>query len=125
MNTLFLIGPGGVGKSTVGALLAQAMSYRLIDLDSEFCEQVLNIRQYIQRDGYERYVRENAALCSRLLAENPHEKTSGGALLGISCEASDIKKIKDLEDENRRLKQMFADLSLENRALKDVIEKKL
>ena len=40
-------------------------------------------------------------------------------------EASDIKKIKDLEDESRRLKQMFADLSLENRVLKDVIEKKL
>ena len=40
-------------------------------------------------------------------------------------EAADIKKIKDLEDENRRLKQMFADLSLECRALKDVIEKKL
>lgn len=40
-------------------------------------------------------------------------------------ETSDIKKIKDLEDENRRLKQMFADLSLEFRALKDVIEKKL
>lgn len=39
-------------------------------------------------------------------------------------EASDINKIKDLEDENRRLKQMFADISLENRALKDVIEKK-
>lgn len=40
-------------------------------------------------------------------------------------EASEIKKIKDLEDENRRLKQMFVDLSLENRALKDVIEKNL
>ena len=40
-------------------------------------------------------------------------------------EASDIKKIKDLEDENRRLKQMFVDLSMENRALKDVIEKNL
>lgn len=38
-------------------------------------------------------------------------------------EASDIKKLKDLEEENRRLKQMFADLSLECRALKDVIEK--
>ena len=40
-------------------------------------------------------------------------------------EASDIKKLKDLQDENRRLKQMYADLSLENLALKDVIEKKL
>ena len=40
-------------------------------------------------------------------------------------EASDIKRLKELEEENRRLKQMFADLSLENAALKDVIEKKL
>lgn len=40
-------------------------------------------------------------------------------------EASDIKRLKALEEENRKLKQMFADLSLENRALKDVIEKKL
>jgi putative transposase len=39
-------------------------------------------------------------------------------------EASDIKRLKDLAQENRRLKQMYADLSLENRALKDVIEKK-
>jgi len=40
-------------------------------------------------------------------------------------EAADIKRLKDLEDENRRLKSMFADLSLENRALKGIIEKKL
>ena len=40
-------------------------------------------------------------------------------------EAADIRRLKELEDENRRLKQMFADLSLENIALKDVIEKKL
>lgn len=40
-------------------------------------------------------------------------------------EASDIKKNKELEDENRSLKKMFADLSLENRVLKDVFEKKL
>jgi putative transposase len=38
-------------------------------------------------------------------------------------EASSIKKMEDLEDENRRLEQMFADLSLEYRALKDVIKK--
>ena len=40
-------------------------------------------------------------------------------------EASDVKRLKDLEDENRRLKAMFAELSLEHRILKDIIEKKL
>ncbi|PJE79340.1 hypothetical protein CI610_01692 [invertebrate metagenome] len=40
-------------------------------------------------------------------------------------DASDIKRLKDLEEENRRLKQMFADLSLDHRILKDVVEKKL
>lgn len=40
-------------------------------------------------------------------------------------EASDIKRIRDIEHENALLKQMYVDLSLENRPLKDVIEKKL
>ncbi len=40
-------------------------------------------------------------------------------------EASDIQRMKDLEAENSRLKQMFAELSLENVVLKDIIEKKL
>ena len=40
-------------------------------------------------------------------------------------EASDIKRLKDLEEENRKLKQMYTDICLENRALKDVISKKL
>ena len=38
-------------------------------------------------------------------------------------EVSDLKKLKALEEENRRLKQMVADLSLDNRALKDVLSK--
>ena len=40
-------------------------------------------------------------------------------------EASDIERIKGLEVENRKLEQKFADLNLENMALKDVIEKTL
>ena len=40
-------------------------------------------------------------------------------------EASDIKRLKELEAENRRLKQMYANLCLEHEALKDIIEKKL
>jgi putative transposase len=40
-------------------------------------------------------------------------------------ETSELKRLKELEDENRRLKQMYADLSLDHRILKEVIEKKL
>ena len=40
-------------------------------------------------------------------------------------EASDIKRLKELEKENRRLKQMYADLSLDHKILKDIVEKKL
>ena len=40
-------------------------------------------------------------------------------------EASDVKRMKDMESELSQLKRMYADLALENRALKDVIEKKL
>ena len=38
---------------------------------------------------------------------------------------SELKRLKDLEEENRRLKQMYANLSLEYDVLKDIIEKKL
>lgn len=40
-------------------------------------------------------------------------------------EASDVKRLKELKEENRRLKQMYAELSLDHKLLKDVIEKKL
>jgi putative transposase len=38
---------------------------------------------------------------------------------------SDLKRLRQLEEENRRLKHMYAELSLDHRILKDVIEKKL
>jgi putative transposase len=39
-------------------------------------------------------------------------------------EVSDAKKLRGLEDENRRLKQMVADQALDIQALKAVISKK-
>lgn len=38
-------------------------------------------------------------------------------------EVKELKRLKDLEYENSRLKKMFANLSLEHEALKDVLEK--
>lgn len=39
-------------------------------------------------------------------------------------EVTDIKRFRELEKENAELKKLVADLSLERRALKDVISKK-
>ena len=39
-------------------------------------------------------------------------------------EISDLRKMKSLEEENSKLKRIVADLSLDNRALKDVLSKK-
>lgn len=39
-------------------------------------------------------------------------------------EASDIKRLKELEAENSELKKMYAELSLENKALKGLFAKK-
>ena len=38
-------------------------------------------------------------------------------------EASDVKRLKELEEENRRLKQMYADLSLHAKMQEEIIKK--
>jgi len=38
-------------------------------------------------------------------------------------ESADVKKLRQLEDENRKLKDVVAELTLDNRALKDVLSK--
>ena len=39
-------------------------------------------------------------------------------------DASQLKRLKELEEENRKLKQMYADISLDNVMLKDILGKK-
>jgi putative transposase len=40
-------------------------------------------------------------------------------------DGSAIRRLKELEEENSRLKKMYAELSLEHQVLKDIVEKKL
>ena len=40
-------------------------------------------------------------------------------------DASELKRMKELEAENAKLKRMYADMALENTAMKDLIAKKL
>ena len=39
-------------------------------------------------------------------------------------QASEVKRLKDLEEENRRLKKMYAELSLQNDIFKEALQKK-
>lgn len=39
-------------------------------------------------------------------------------------ESSDVRRLKDLEEENNQLKKMYADLALDNKILKDLFTKK-
>jgi putative transposase len=38
---------------------------------------------------------------------------------------SDLKRLKELEAENAKLKRLYSDLALENAAIKDVLNRKL
>ena len=40
-------------------------------------------------------------------------------------QVNELKRLRDMEAENNKLKRIVADLNLENFALKDLIEKKL
>ena len=42
----------------------------------------------------------------------------------VGLKASDVRNLKDLEEENSRLKRLFAELSMDYAILKDVISKK-
>jgi putative transposase len=40
------------------------------------------------------------------------------------AEVSELKRLKDLEAENARLKKMYSELALENAAIKDLLQRK-
>jgi putative transposase len=39
--------------------------------------------------------------------------------------SKELKRLKELEEENRKLKQMYANLALDHQMAKEIIEKKL
>jgi putative transposase len=43
----------------------------------------------------------------------------------VGMTESDLKRLRQLEEENRRLKRMYAELSIDHEILKDVVAKKL
>lgn len=69
MKRVFIIGPGGVGKTTCGRVFADKISYNYIDVDSEFMDRIGHIGSHIEEKGYLSYCRENSKLFYDLLKE--------------------------------------------------------
>jgi shikimate kinase len=65
--TIRLIGPGGAGKTTVGAVLAERLAFAFVDLDQQFQAGAGHISEYIARLGYAAYARENVETYRRVL----------------------------------------------------------
>ncbi|KAF1048342.1 shikimate kinase [Xylophilus sp.] len=67
MTPVRLIGPGGAGKTTAGAALANRLQARFGDLDAEFIARNGDIADFIGKRGYDAYAAENVqaylALC--------------------------------------------------------------
>lgn len=98
---IFLIGPGGVGKSTCGELLAKLLWYKFIDLDDEFCRQVENIGFFIKNFGYEEYCYKNSELFYSLTDSESDDfvfALSSGFLVHKNLEKLTIKHKNTLKE---------------------------
>lgn len=82
-GNLLLVGPGAVGKSTIGAYLAPLLNRRLVDLDQEFARRNGQIDEFIRVEGYNSYKRLNSALAEEIVISSRCEVimvTSSGFL---------------------------------------------
>ena len=61
-RNIYLIGPGGVGKTSSGPKLAELLGREFVDLDEKFMSGRGHIGQYISEHGYAKYVRANSQL---------------------------------------------------------------
>lgn len=63
-----LIGPGGAGKTVIGAALAERLNVRFRDLAAEFALRHGDISTYLDARGYEAYAAQNVALYLDLIS---------------------------------------------------------
>ena len=65
---IHLVGPGGAGKTTIGALLAERLGAAFVDLDGRFVASFGDISAYAEQHGYLAYAARNVELYAQLTA---------------------------------------------------------
>jgi shikimate kinase len=68
-RTIRLVGPGGAGKSTAGAIVARRLGVSFRDLDAEFSARCGDIDSFIARRGYAAYARQNVEAYGAIVAD--------------------------------------------------------
>ena len=87
MRPLFLIGPRGSGKTTIGRILASRLNYGFIDLDQTLVEALqATVADIVDKEGWEGFRDREAAHLREMLEriENTPEMvvaTGGGVVL--------------------------------------------
>lgn len=66
-----LIGPGGAGKTTVGAIVAARLNWRFVDVDQCFLAAHGNIGDFIRDRGHAEYASHNVRLYEQLRRDVP------------------------------------------------------
>jgi shikimate kinase len=67
-DVIRLVGPGGAGKTTTGARLAQRLGVSFVDLDARFGQKHGNISEYLAVHGYVQYAMQNVQTYLDVLA---------------------------------------------------------
>lgn len=114
MSNIILIGMPGVGKSTVGVVLAKRMGYRFMDSDLVIQEQTGKLlHQMISENGTDGFLAIEDRINASLKADNTVIATGGSAVYGETAMAHfrDIGRIVYLSLPFEELKERLGDLS--------------
>lgn len=112
-NNIVLIGMPGVGKSTVGVILAKILGYKFVDTDLVIQEKEKKLlRDIISQQGIDGFISTENRICSRLRAEKCVIATGGSVVYGKEAmkHLGDIGTIVYLKLDYRKLRYRLGNI---------------
>ena len=134
MNNIILIGMPGVGKSTLGSILAEKLKYNFIDTDILIQEKVGKpIPQIIKEKGIDNTLQIENEITSKIKVEKSVIATGGSVVYGKKA-MENLKKIgkiiylkQNFETINKRIDNIGERgiIIRKNQTLKDLYEERI
>ena len=112
-NSIVLIGMPGVGKSTVGVILAKILGYRFIDTDIVIQEHEKKLlKDIISEEGIDGFIAKENDIISGLNTEKAVIATGGSVIYGDDAmkKLSELGKIFYLKLDYRKLKYRLGNI---------------